>query len=283
MELPFPELTIGDRRIPLEGTSFRLEAVLSAAAADLLVVVVEGEDIPRFPAGAGERAVLRLDGEERFRGVVERAAVRFAPAEGPVVEIEARAGWHERARELAAEEEYREMTDSEVAARIADRLGLAASIESTSEVHRRIRRRGDPLGFLIERGRASRRLAAVAGGTLHFSSALPRGPIEEVGPSTPVLAYRAEQWPGGRGGSVVLAGLAVVSPLDRLQLPELGPACEGLLRVHRVGIRLDPLDFSVEVSWVEEGLDLGRAALPLQGDASGAGWAAIGQTSEAEG
>jgi hypothetical protein len=278
MELPFPELTIGDRRIPLAGKSFRLEAVLAAAAADALRVVVEAEESPRFPARVGETAVLRLDGEERFRGIVARATARCASAEGPVVEIEARAGWHERARALPVEEEYREVTDSEAAARIADQLGLAARIEPTSEVHRRLRRRGDPLEFLIERGRPARRLVAVAGGTLHFSSALPPGPLEEVGPSAPVLAYRAERGPGGRSGTVALAGLAGISPLDRLRLPALGPACEGLLRVRRVVIRLDPRGFSVEVSWVEEGADLCMSALPSPGSDE---WAAIGQAAGA--
>ncbi len=259
MELPVPELAIGDRVIPLRGRAFRLEAVLAAGAADSLDVALGVEGAAEIPGRPGEPAVLRLAGEDRFRGSVERASILSGPREGTVLEVAARASWIGRARALPLEEEYREVTDAEVAARIADALGLAGRIDPTPEVHRRLERRGDPLAFLLGRARAAGRLAGIAAGGLHFSARLPAGAVHEVGPHVPVLAFRASERAGGRSGTVVLAGDPGVSPLDRLRLPGLGPASGGVLRVSRVRIRMGPLGFSVEVSWVEEGADLALA------------------------
>ncbi len=205
------------------------------------------------PARIGDTVVLSLTGEERFRGRIDR--ISFAA--GGSTTIAAREAWAGRALRLPRDEEYRESTDAEVAARIADALGLAARIDSTEEVHRALVRRGDPIEFLGQRARASGRRFGLAEGTLHFARALPVDrPVRELEPGARVFAFESIEWRGGSGGSIAVDGFPEIFPLDFLKLfPRLhGRAAEDSVarRISRVDWTWDGRRMATRLSWIRE-------------------------------
>ncbi len=245
-------LTVGGRDVDLSPRR-RLEAVFDAAAPSS-VCITEGSvritEASREPQGRiGEDVVLSWAREERFRGRTDRVSV----AAGFSATMTAREEWADRALRLPPEEEYRESTDAEVTARIADALGLAARIDATEEVHRALTRRGDPIAFLGERARASGRRFALAERTLHFARSLPAdGPVRELEPGARVLSFESTEWRGGGGGSIAVEGFPGIFPLDFLILR--GRAAENSVarRVSRVELTWDGRRMATRISWIRE-------------------------------
>jgi len=266
-----PELVVGGREIPLGGSTFRIRLLLAADLTDSLEVSLAGSGPASSSVRAGEPVLFRLGGRVRFRGLVERATAALDARLGASAGFQARPEWFGRAASLPREEEYFQVTDSEVAARIADALGLEARIEATSRVHARLLRRGDPLEFLRERARCSGLVLGIREGLIHFTRKLPgtggavlpdpsrtgssRIGSFELGPHSPVRSLRVSRWAEGRTGIIALGEDPGISPLDRLRLLGLGSDYDGHYRVARVRIDSEPGQTACEVFWLDEGMD----------------------------
>jgi hypothetical protein len=148
------------------------------------------------------------------------------------------------------------VSDSEVAARLADALGLAARIEPSSAVHRRLSREGDPLPFLFRRARACGRIAAITSGCLHFASTIASGRFRELAPGPRIRSLSISAGASGRRGSLVVLGLLDLAPLDRLLLWGFGGGGDGLFRVARARIGFVSGNATTEVTCIEKDEDL---------------------------
>ncbi len=253
------ELRAGEREVPLSAVA-RLEAQLAADLPDGLSVRLT----PQAPAAAcprpGEEVRLLGGGRLIFRGRVEEVSASLEAGRGSSVAFTARPEWVARARALPEEEEYREVTDAEAAARLADALGLSPHIDPTPQVHRCLARRGDPLEFLLRRARASGRAAAIASGTLHFASSLGGGRFgrfQDLGPGPRVRSWRVAAGSRGRRGRLAVLGVLDLFPLDRLLLRGFGRAADGLYRVARTRTVCGGGRVSLEVDFIEHDLELG--------------------------
>ena len=255
-------IIIGGRELPPGAGSLCLEVCLCADGAGGLRLAASGDRPWGDGARPGAEVVLRLNGAERFRGPIARTTSALDQRERPWSGLVAEPEWLRRARVLGPLDTFHGVTDADAAARIADALGLEARIESTAEVHPVLEPGADPIAFLRARARAAGVVVAVAGGRLHFARTLPAGtPLVEIGPASEVLALRTSQWDLGRSGAVILEGNAGICPLDRIRLTGWEGAPAGILRVVRVRIAADPRGLRMGIFWVDEGVDLSRAAL----------------------
>ena len=138
-------------------------------------------------------------------------------------------------------ESYYQMSDGEVAERIACELGLESRVERTSFVHERLDRVGDSLRFLRQRARRIGFELAVTAGTLWFASGLPA--VDElpfpcttpmVKPDGELLSIHVEdRGELGRGGEIVLAGDDRWRPLVVFEIEGFGAMWDGSYRAIR--------------------------------------------------
>ncbi len=164
---------------------------------------------------------------------------------------------------LAAETDcYFQMTDAEIATRIAGELGLVPRVEATSEVHARIERRGDPLRFL--RGRADRagRVLAITAGMLWPVRALP--PSSELAGLAPrrltldsaLLALETEdRGEAGRCGWFEVPFDGGWRPLLEVDIAVSGASWDGRSRVVRCAHTIDADGGRTRIEFVQERQD----------------------------
>jgi hypothetical protein len=259
----FPELTIGGRHMHLEEKAFAIESILTADVGDLLKFRAQSERPQSIASAAGEEVILWVGAEERFHGRVERIETSFGPG-GRSAGFLARSEWLERAERLPLEEEYREVTEAEVAARIADALGLEGRIEEAGQVRELLIRRGDPIEFLCRLAGATGRFVAVAAGCLHFASKLPAARLHEIGPEHRLVSFQAISSADGLSGSITIDGDPGIRPLDRFLLPDalgadlpgrpqLSGTPSGALRATRVRLVIGGGGIVTEVTFASEG------------------------------
>jgi hypothetical protein len=154
-------------------------------------------------------------------------------------------------------ERYYQVTDAELAGRIASELELVAVVDPESEVHAWVDREGDPLHFLRGRARRAGRHFGVSGGKLFFTRAVPPPP-DATAVIGPLDLVALEVWAGGaggRGGKLEAAGDADWQPLRQFQLRGAGEM-DGGYRAVRCAHVLDGSGCRTVVEFLEEGLDL---------------------------
>lgn len=167
-----------------------------------------------------------------FSGLVERSGLRLdrTSLRGSLVAYAS----YERRRRLRFQDRYYQMSDAEIATRIARELGLTPMVENTREVYQRLERRGDPLRFLRELARERGFEVAVTEGVLYFAKHLPsREPMPRlIEVSDGVIRLEIEARPE-REGELQVAGSAVWRPLVDFELSGAGSSWDGLYRVLR--------------------------------------------------
>jgi hypothetical protein len=197
-------------------------------------------------------------GERRlFSGVLERSGMR-RDRHGGRLSLVAYAPYEMRRRRMASDrycDRYYQMSDAEIAARIARELGLVARVEATREVHRRIERRGDPLRFLRQRALEEGCELGVSGGALYFVRRLSRlagaGRVLRLGEG--VVGFEVEDR-GERGtrGEVEIQGDPGWQPLLGLDLRGAGPPWDGAYLVIRCRHQLDGSGYVTVLEFARE-------------------------------
>ncbi|MBN1443536.1 MAG: hypothetical protein JXA90_12570 [Planctomycetes bacterium] len=237
------------------------EAVDRPDRLELEIIGAGGSAAERSCAGLRPGSTADLFSGDRllFAGRVERCGLRLGSG-----------GWRARAvawssyeslRGRSAQETYFELTDSEIAERIAADLDLRAHVEPTREVHRRLERRGDPLRFLRRRARSIGYELAVAGGTLYFCREVPaveRAPLR-IDPAGGWLALDVEErGAAGRGGALEMSAAFCLRPLLPLDLAGFGPAWDGRYRVVRARHHAGTPGARSRIEFLEQGTDFAR-------------------------
>ena len=137
--------------------------------ADLGRIEVEAEWTRRHGVeGLDEIVRLRFDGVVGRRSLESRGGRQSS-------ELVAWPEWEARRRLCASAEPrvYWQSTDAEIAAAIADELGLAARVDASRRVHDRVECVGDPLVFLRRRSEEIGYRLAISDRTLYFLRQLP--------------------------------------------------------------------------------------------------------------
>jgi hypothetical protein len=215
---------------------------------------------------AGRDAVLRLGGDDLFRGKVERAGLRLG-AGGLRAWLVAYAAFH-ALRQRCRPESYYELTDAEIASRIALDLGLSPQVETTAAVHPRLERSGDPLRFLRQRARAIDFEFAVTAGTLHFRRRIePLGAVPCVLRVGEGLAELELEDRGGLGdrGRCIVRGDPGLRPLRDLRLEGFGARWEGEYRLGRSVHVFDVSGYQTTLEFVERGGELETSGEGVEG------------------
>jgi hypothetical protein len=211
----------------------------------------------RFAAGS-IRALLH--GVPAFDGRVDRVRWALDARRGRHLVLVAYAHFHSL-RAARSRARYDQVTDSDVARRIASELELAAVVDRASRVHAALVRDEDSLVFLRRRARASGFHLAVTAGRLFFTRDVPEEgetasvraggclDLEVVDPS-------GGEEQGRRGGGMELPGDGRWRPLVPFELRGLAPRADGRYRVVRSLHRLDAEGYRTRVEFLEDGLDL---------------------------
>ncbi len=219
----------------------RAELALAADRPDRLeieLVCERGSDALESVA-PGREVGLLTGGGELFHGLVASRSLEVDRGES-VGRLVAYADYEAR-RAGKLHDSYYQMSDAEIAGRIACELGLEPHIERTSVVHERVDRDGDPLRFLRERVRRIGFELAVTAGGLWFTSRLPtvdKLPFLSappcVEPGEGLLSIRVEdRGELGRGGEVELFGDDLWRPLVAFDIEGFGVAWDGAYRAIR--------------------------------------------------
>ncbi|HLU50214.1 MAG TPA: hypothetical protein VK116_19090 [Planctomycetota bacterium] len=202
---------------------------------------------------------LLVSEDEVFRGVIERVG-ELRDRTGWARRLVAWSEWDERRASIARE--HFEVTDSELATRIALALGLKPAVEPTIDVHERISIEGDPLVFLRTRARAHGFELAVASGTLHFAGEIAGagGRVERIVAGRDAMEIELEERVRGRYARVVVRGRPRFEPLGTVELSGFGGRRDGRFRVLRVRSRFAGGRFMSELDLldIESGADLER-------------------------
>src|SRR6185503_3306339 len=112
------ELRAGERAVPLDAV-LRLEAHLAADLPDSLSATLSPAAAAAAALRPGDEVKLLAGGRTLFRGRLEEITASLGVGIRSGATFTARPDWVARARALP-DEEYREVTDSEAAARLAD-------------------------------------------------------------------------------------------------------------------------------------------------------------------
>ena len=197
-----------------------------------------------------------LGGELLFEGRIDRAGWGQDAARGRRRCVVAYAAYH-YLRAARRREMYYQVTDAEIAHRIASELELVPVVEPVSEVHASVERDGDPLLFLRRRARRSGRHFGVSGGRLYFTQALPdAGEPLALDGTRDLLALEVWRRRGAeRGGVLETAGDPRWRPLRPFTLDGTG-AADGRFRAVRCAHRVDASGYRSEVEFLEAGIDV---------------------------
>jgi hypothetical protein len=215
--------------------------------------------------GPGKSLCMVLGGGATLEGTVDRVAWSSSRREGRCVSVVAYSSYHELRRRHGTQVHY-QVTDAELAARLAAYLGLVPVVDGTVPIHPRVVVEGDPLAFLRGRARACGFHLAVTSGKLYFTKDIPRSEefialaagreildvevLEQGG----VLARAAG--PVRRGGRLEVPGSPRWRPLAGFKLEGLASGMDGrylvMRALHRVGAR----GYVTAVEFLEEGLDV---------------------------
>jgi hypothetical protein len=209
----------------------------------------------------GTRVEFRLGGTRRFAGLVERSGLRIDGG-GTRASLVAYAAY-ESCRRRQGYDCYYQMSDSEIASRIAGELGLTPHVETTPVVHGRLERRGDPLCFLRARARRVGFELAVSDDVLYFTRRLPlvRSPPKLVRVGEGIVNLEIEErGPQGRAGELRVLGDPIWRPLLEVDIRGAGSLGDGVYRVIRCRHHLDAGGYDTVIQFQEEGVDLGATS-----------------------
>ena len=190
-------------------------------------------------AELGGRVTLDRNGSPRFRGVVESVTGGFDARRGAWLNIVAYAGYHRR-RQLPPVRYY-QLTDSELAQRLAVALQLVPIVDPTTTVRRCVEVSGDPLSALRQVAAVCAFELAVTDSKLFFVRSLPR--TSHVA----VVDFRTEvaslEWTCRRDdlvrGNLRFVGERDWRPLSHFRLHGLPRRDDRIWRVERVMHFLD--------------------------------------------
>ncbi len=213
---------------------------------DLAVVRLVDRE-PYFSGGEsvlprpGDPIVVSSPVEDLFRGIVE--TLRFEEEAGlePAVAIEACAAY-QALREGRRERRHVDVSLGELASRIALDLGLEPHIECRPRRLPEVRVEGDPLKLLRRLAVEHRVSLSVCGGRLYLGErpAL-SGRRHVVRRGDPLTSLSVEHASGARRqASLSFRGRAAPRPLDAIALDGFGDDRDGLYRVERCRLDLEP-------------------------------------------
>lgn len=152
---------------------------------------------------------------------------------------------------------YRQVTDADVAERVARELELVPVVEASSRLHQQLRREGDPLCFLRRRAWAAKRHLAVTAGRLYLTRELPAGePTELRAHAAELVSFEcmARGAEAHVGGEFVVRGARSADPLAVLTLVDFGSAVDGPYRLVRSRQRIDPEGCTTTGWFLQRGL-----------------------------
>jgi len=215
------------------------------------------EELGGGPLRPGRALEFWIGSRRLFSGRVERCGFRLDRQGGRWLSV-AYTDYESRRSHLA-DDTYYQLTDAEIAARIAVELGLEPRVEPTREVYARVERHGDPLRFLRERARRIGFELAVTPTDLIFASDVPSraGAPRRVDRNANLIELDVEEHgPLGRGGGLALAGDASWQPLVEFDLSGFGRAWDARYRTVRCRHYISESGYRSVVDFLEEGTDL---------------------------
>lgn len=196
-----------------------------------------------------------IEGSGVFEGRVDAVTLRSDTLFGQHIVVSAVAVYH--FLRTSSERVYHQVTDADIAERVARELELVAVVEASSRLYDRVTRRGDPLRFLRQRAQSANRHLAVTGGRLYFRKTIPAMSRDALRAKTPELV--SFEWmergsAGHQGGKCVVCGNRPWQPLTVLTLTDFGPAVDGPYRLLRSRQRVDPEGCTTTAWFLDEGL-----------------------------
>ena len=199
---------------------------------------------------AGLPVTLRVDARARFSGVVESVRSGIHADSGSWLTVVAYTRYQSLRSMTTAS--YYQVTDDELARKLAGELELVPVVDTTHEIHSRVVVRGDPLVVLRAAAVRSGNHLAVTGGRLYFVRDLPI--IEEVRPPDFRREVLACEWRcsriGERRGTIETLGSGRWRPLAGFHLRGVPGVEDGSYRVDRVvhSLGLDGFRSELEVT-----------------------------------
>jgi hypothetical protein len=207
----------------------------------------------------GRTLCMVLGGCAVLEGTVDRVAWGTSAREGRCLSAVAYSSYH-GLRLRHGTRTYHQVTDSELAERVAAFLGLVSVVDRTESVHPRVLVEGDPLAFLRSRAKACGFHLAVTAGRLYFTRTIPEAE-ELISPAAGAEILEVDvldraEGPGRRGGRLKVTGDPRWRPLAGFELKGLAPAMDGRYRVLRALHRVHSGGYETVVEFLEDGLDL---------------------------
>ena len=202
------------------------------------------------PLLAGLPVTLRVDARARFSGVVESVRSGIHADSGSWLTVVAYTKYQSLRSTTTAS--YYQVTDGELARKLAGELELVPVVDTTHEIHSRVVVRGDPLVVLRAAAARSGNHLAVTGGRLYFVRDLPI--LEEVRPPDFRREVLACEWRcsriGERRGTIETLGSGRWRPLAGFHLRGAPGVEDGPYRVDRVvhSLGLDGFRSELEVT-----------------------------------
>lgn len=169
-----------------------------------------------------ERAQIRLRAQGRlcFAGTVADSRLGFDAREGGWVELTAYADFHYR-RLLTGGWLY-QLTDAELARRLAGDIGLVPVVDKTKTIHARVRVAGDALALLRERAKRCGYKMGVTAGKLLFCRSWPlRAPPKEMEHGCDVLGLECRSRGNRKFGTFTVVGGGAWQPLSTFRIHDL--------------------------------------------------------------
>jgi hypothetical protein len=204
---------------------------------------------------AGRPVTLRIEARTRFAGLVETVSSGFHEDIGGWLTVVAYARY-QSLRSAAAPSLYYQVTDSELARRIAGELELVPVVDSTEAIRPRVEVRGDRLAVLRAAAARTGYHLAVTGGRLYFVRDLPT--LEEVRPPDLRREALSCRWrcsrSGERRGTIEALGSGRWRPLVGFRLRGAPGVEDGHYRVDRVVHSLGLEGFRTELEVTERSL-----------------------------
>ncbi len=199
---------------------------------------------------AGLLVTLRVDARAWFGGVVESVRSGIHADSGSWLTVVAYARY--QSLRSATTASYYQVTDEELARKLAGELELVPVVDTTHEIHSRVVVRGDPLVVLRASAARSGNHLAVTGGRLYFVRELPI--LEEVRPPDFGREVLSCEWRcsriGERRGTIETLGSGRWRPLAGFHLRGAPGVEDGPYRVDRVvhSLGLDGFRSELEVT-----------------------------------
>ncbi len=199
---------------------------------------------------AGLLVTLRVDARAWFGGVVESVRSGIHADSGSWLTVVAYARY--QSLRSATTASYYQVTDAELARKLAGELELVPVVDTTHEIHSRVVVRGDPLVVLRASAARSGNHLAVTGGRLYFVRDLPI--LEEVRPPDFGREVLSCEWRcsriGERRGTIETLGSGRWRPLAGFHLRGAPGVEDGPYRVDRVvhSLGLDGFRSELEVT-----------------------------------